>query len=224
MKKGQSPKKHLLYPRGIDRWKNESANGERDDTDDRNRASHRRIHYRYHRYMGRFRIGRCSSDPISFAVESAKLSGLAEPGKDWPPHAPNFRARRAQSVIRYRLNSPSIFSSPSFSLSASSFSTLSSPTSFASPRFFPIFLLFFSLSLSLSCHSFFLHSPSFFPLFSVFFRWFDSAVERPPSQLCRARRPTSNAERISFRLVATAVSLPRNRIDPTWIYPRTRVN
>ena len=127
--------------------------------------------------MGRFRIGRCSSDPISFAVESAKLSGLAEPGKDWPPHAPNFRARRAQSVIRYRLNSPSIFSSPSFSLSASSFSTLFSPTSFASPRFFPIFLLSFSLSLSLSlsCHSFFFRSPFFFP---AFFRFFSLVRQR----------------------------------------------
>lgn len=176
--------------------------------------------------MGRFRIGRCSSDPISFAVESAKLSGLAEPGKDWSPHAPNFRARRAQSVIRYRLNSPSIFSSPSFSLSASSFSTLFSPTSFASPRFFPIFLLSFSLSLSLSlsCHSFFFRSPFFFP---AFFRFFSLVRQRgwtTPSRLCRARRRTSNAERISFRLVATAVSLPRNRIDPTWIYPLTRVN
>lgn len=41
------------------------------------------IHYRYRRYMGRFRISRCSNDPISFAVESAKLSGLGGgPGKD----------------------------------------------------------------------------------------------------------------------------------------------
>lgn len=134
-----------------------------------------------------------SNDPISFAVESAKLSGLGEPGKDWPPHALNFQARRAQSVIRYRLNSPSIFLSLllCFSLFHSFFFS-----------FVPLIFFFLSFSFYLS----------FFSRFSSFFSFFlvrQRAVERP-SNLCRA---TSNAERISFRLVATAASLPRNRID-----------
>ena len=119
--------------------------------------------------MNRFRIGRCSNDPISFAVESAKLSGLPEPGKDWPPHAPNFRARRAQSVIRYRLNSPSISLSLSLSFSIYafsfhplySFSSLSFHLSIFSPIFLP-----FSLSLSFSLSSFSLLR---FLLFSFFF-------------------------------------------------------
>lgn len=133
-----------------------------------------------------------SNDPISFAVESAKLSGLGEPGKDWPPHALNFQARRAQSVIRYRLNSPSIFLSLllCFSLFHSFFFS-----------FVPlIFFLSFSFYLS------------FFSRFSSFFLVFPSSTARSWTtlQLCRA---TSNAERISFRLVATAASLPRNRID-----------
>lgn len=103
-----------------------------------------------------------SNYPISFAVESAKLSGLGEPGKDWPPHALNFQARRAQSVIRYRLNSPSIFLSLSFS--AFLFSTLFSSLSFHL-FFFPLFLLlsflffFFSLFLPFSLF-FFLVFPS----------------------------------------------------------------
>lgn len=88
-----------------------------------------------------------SNDPISFAVESAKLSGLGEPGKDWPPHALNFQARRAQSVIRYRLNSPSIFLSLllCFSLFHSFF------FSFVPLIFFSLFLLlsFFFLSFFL---------------------------------------------------------------------------
>lgn len=141
-----------------------------------------------------------SNYPISFAVESAKLSGLGEPGKDWPPHALNFQARRAQSVIRYRLNSPSIFLSLSFS--AFLFSTLFFSLSFH--------LFFFPLFLLLSFLFFFFLSFSRFPsFFSSFFLVRQRAVERP-SNLCRA---TSNAERISFRLVATAASLPRNRID-----------
>ena len=102
-----------------------------------------------------------SNYPISFAVESAKLSGLGEPGKDWPPHALNFQARRAQSVIRYRLNSPSIFLSLSFS--AFLFSTLFSSLSFHL-FFFPLFLLlsflfFFFLFLPFSLF-FFLVFPS----------------------------------------------------------------
>lgn len=193
MKKGQSPKKHLLYPRGIDRWKNESANGERDDTDDRNRASHRRIHYRYHRYMGRFRIGRCSSDPISFAVESAKLSGLAEPGKDWPPHAPNFRARRAQSVIRYRLNSPSIFFLSLFLPLCFLFFHPFLPHLFRVASIFSYFSFLLPLSLSLSCHSFFFHSLSFFPAFFRFFFTGSTAWLNDPQPT--VSRAASNVER-----------------------------
>lgn len=93
-----------------------------------------------------------SNDPISFAVESVKLSGLREPGKDWPPHALNFQARRAQSVIRYRLNSPSIFLSLLFSFPLFFFFFFRSTYFFS----FSFSLFYFSFSLSL----FFLVFPS----------------------------------------------------------------
>ena len=155
-----------------------------------------------------FVSGRCSNDPISFAVESAKLSGLPEPGKDWPPHAPNFRARRAQSVIRYRLNSPSI------SLTLSLFlhlCLLFSPSlffflSFVPPLyFFPYFSPFLSLSFVLS---FLFFSSSFPPVLFLFsFRLFDSAVERPSSSGCVSRVASRRVERETNLVLASSRQL-----------------
>ena len=137
-----------------------------------------------------------SNDPISFAVESAKLSGLGEPGKDWPPHALNFQARRAQSVIRYRLNSPSIFLSLllCFSLFHSFFFS-----------FVP--LIFFSLFLLLS----------FF--FLSFFLVRQRAVERPSNSVARHRTPNES------RFVSLRQLLPCLEIESIESgYPRMRVN
>lgn len=108
-----------------------------------------------------------SNYPISFAVESAKLSGLGEPGKDWPPHALNFQARRAQSVIRYRLNSPSIFLSLSLFLCFSLFH----------PFFFSFVPLIFFSSLSPSLFPIFLFS-LFLPFSLFFFLVFPSSTAR----------------------------------------------
>lgn len=144
-----------------------------------------------------------SNDPISFAVESAKLSGLGEPGKDWPPHALNFQARRAQSVIRYRLNSPSIFLSLllCFSLFHSFFFS-----------FVPL-IFFFSLSPSIFLFSL------VFPLFFSFFLVRQRAVERPSNSVARHRTPNES------RFVSLRQLLPCLEIESIESgYPRMRVN